>query len=150
MEIAKGIFLFCLIVSILGITRTIQAEELKVRQPTQNEIGKTVTCPVMDDECEVTKSTPVIDYKGKSYYFCCDNCVADFKKNPDNYEGAGELLVRQPTESEIGKTVTCAVMGDKFEVTKSTPVIDYKGKSYYLCCDCCVADFKKNPDNYAK
>ena len=150
MKIAKKIFLFCLIVSIFAITGTIQAEELKTRQPMQSEIGNTVTCPVMGGKFAVTKSTPVIDYKGMSYYFCCDPCVADFKKNPDKYAKAGELLVHQPMQSEIGKTMTCPVMGSKFEVTKSTPVIDYKGKSYYLCCDHCVADFRKNPDKYAK
>ena len=80
MKIAKRVFLFCLIVSILAITGTIQAEELKVRQPMQSEIGNTVTCPVMGGKFEVTKSTPVIDYKGKSYYLCCDHCVADFRK----------------------------------------------------------------------
>jgi len=150
MKIAKMIFLFCLIVSILAITGTIQAEELQVRHAMQSEIGSTVTCPVMGGRFEVVKRTPVIDYKGKSYYFCCDPCISDFRKNPDKYVEAGELMVRQPMQSEIGKKATCPVMGDKFEVSESTPVIDYKGKSYYFCCEGCIPDFRKNPDKYAK
>ncbi|HXX59034.1 MAG TPA: YHS domain-containing protein [Thermodesulfovibrionales bacterium] len=150
MEKTKKILLFSLVVSILAIAGIIRAEELMVRQPMQNEIGKTATCPVMKGTFEVTKNTPVIDYKGKSYYFCCEPCVDKFKKNPDRYAEAGELMVRQPMQSEIGKTATCPVMGGKFEVTMSTPVIDYKGKSYYFCCDSCIEDFKKNPDKYAK
>jgi YHS domain-containing protein len=134
----------------LAITGKILAEELAVRQPTQSEIGKTVTCPVMNSKFEVTRSTPVIDYKGMSYYFCCEPCVKEFKANPGKYAAAGELIVRQPTQSEIGKVTTCPVMKGKFEVTKSTPVIDYEGKSYYFCCESCIDEFKKNPDKYAK
>jgi len=139
-----------LLVTMFVITGNILAEDLSTRKPTESEIGKTVTCPVMDSKFEVTKNTPVIDYKGKSYYFCCGPCVKNFKANPDNYASAGELIVRQPTEGEIGKATTCPVMKDKFEVTKNTPVIDYNGKSYYFCCGFCIDEFKKNPDKYSQ
>lgn len=85
MEAARRITMFCIIVSILAITGTSLAEELKVRHPAQSEIGKPVTCPVMDSRFEVTKDTPVIDYKGKSYYFCCESCIDIFKTDPDKY-----------------------------------------------------------------
>lgn len=61
-----------------------------------------------------------------------------------------ELLTRNPTKEEIGKAVVCPVMGSKFKVNATTPVYDYKGKAYYMCCGQCVKDFKENPDKYAK
>jgi len=73
------------LVTTLAVTGTMLAEELTVRQPLQIEIGKTATCPVMNSKFSVTKSTPVIDYKGTSYYFCCDSCIDDFKNNPDKF-----------------------------------------------------------------
>jgi YHS domain-containing protein len=150
MRIAKQFALIFTIMCVIAIAGTVQADELKVRQPNQTEIGKIVTCPVMNSKFEVRKDTQVIDYKGKSYYFCCAHCVGDFKKNPDNYAAAGELPLRQPTQSEIGKSATCPVSNSKFEVAQDTPVIDYKGKSYYFCCSSCIEDFKKDPDKYAK
>jgi YHS domain-containing protein len=151
MEMRKHTVMSCIIVIIVLVAGTTMAGELyPVREPTESEIGKSEICPVMNSEFTVTKSTRVIDYKGKSYYFCCDPCAEQFKKNPDKYVATGELLARQPTESEIGKSEICSVMNSKFTVTKSTPVIDYKEKSYYFCCDPCVEQFKKNPDKYAK
>jgi len=58
--------------------------------------------------------------------------------------------VRKPTPEEIGHSKVCAVQGTKFEVASNTPVIDYKGKTYYFCCDHCLKEFQENPDKFAK
>jgi YHS domain-containing protein len=42
-------------------------------------------CPVMGHEIENTSSAPSSEYKGTTYYFCCDNCKASFEENPDEY-----------------------------------------------------------------
>jgi YHS domain-containing protein len=150
MKIPRQITLIFTICFIIAFSGAVQADELKVRQPNQAEIGNIVNCPVMNSKFEVKKDTGVIDYKGKSYYFCCSHCVEDFKENPDRHAEAGELPLRQPTRGEIGKSETCPVSHSKFQVTKNTAVIDYKGKSYYFCCSSCIDDFKKDPDNYSK
>jgi YHS domain-containing protein len=85
MKIAKQIALIFTIVCIIALTGMAQADQLNVRQPTESEIGKTETCPVLHTKFDVSNDTPVIDYKGKSYYFCCSQCVEDFKKDPDKY-----------------------------------------------------------------
>lgn len=74
-----------LCVGFLGIGRATAAEALKVRQATPAEVGKKALCPVMNINFEVAKGTQVIDYKGKSYYFCCENCVQEFQKDPDKF-----------------------------------------------------------------
>jgi YHS domain-containing protein len=76
------IIMFACIIAVAGKT---QAEELNVRQPSQNEIGTPATCPVTKASFKVSKETPVIDYKGKSYFFCCDGCIGDFKKDPEKF-----------------------------------------------------------------
>ena len=39
-------------------------------------------CPVTGNK--IDKKT-YVDYKGQRVYFCCQSCVAAFKKNPDKY-----------------------------------------------------------------
>ena len=81
----KYIYFILVLVGIVTTAGKIQAEELNVRKPTQGEIGKSATCPVTNEKFEVGEDTPVIDYKGKSYFFCCAGCVGTFKKNPDKF-----------------------------------------------------------------
>jgi Cu+-exporting ATPase len=105
----------------------------------------------MNMKFTVGKATPTIDYKGKAYHFCCDHCIADFRKAPDKYASAtaAAMPVRKVTQAEIGKAAKCAVMGTEFSVGPETAVIDYEGKPYYFCCDHCVADFQAKPEKYA-
>ena len=62
-----------------------KGKTLKVRKATKEEIGKSEICAVTGAKFEIAEDTPVIDYKGKAYYFCCTQCLKDFKKNPDKY-----------------------------------------------------------------
>jgi YHS domain-containing protein len=149
-ERAKQIAVVLTVLCITAFAGTIRADDLKVRQPNRVEVGIMVKCPVMSSRFEVKEDTPVIDYKGRSYYFCCLHCVDDFSDNPDKYAADGELPLRQPAKNELGKSETCPVSKAEFEVTTWTPVIDYKGKSYYFCCTSCVMEFRKNPDKYSK
>ncbi|MEM0438592.1 MAG: transcriptional regulator [Desulfurococcaceae archaeon] len=35
---------------------------------------------------EVPETTEYrVEYKGKTYYFCCSHCVSAFKRNPEKY-----------------------------------------------------------------
>ncbi len=54
---------------------------------TETEIGMKVTCPVMGNAVTVAKSTPVIEYNGERYFFCCPGCADKFMKNPEKYTG---------------------------------------------------------------
>lgn len=45
------------------------------------DVGNTI-CPISGDKVNA-KATAV--YQGKRYAFCCENCVAKFKKNPEKY-----------------------------------------------------------------
>lgn len=124
------------------------SQELKTRQPYPNEIGLKAWCPIMNYNFDVKAGTPVVDYKGKSFYFCCEGCPAEFMKDPDKYAGQTGFKERRPTAEEIGKEARCTVMNHKFKIASNTPVIDYHGKSFYFCCMGCPAEFKQNPEKY--
>jgi YHS domain-containing protein len=49
--------------------------------PTSRPVNK--MCPLNPD----TKIDPTVTYvyKGKVYGFCCSDCIADFKKDPEKY-----------------------------------------------------------------
>jgi Cu+-exporting ATPase len=124
------------------------SQELNTRRPKPNEIGMKAWCPIMDYTFEVKAGTQVIDYRGKSFYFCCEGCPAEFKKDPDKYLAQTEFRDRRPTQEEIGKEAHCTVMNHKFKINANTPVIDYHGKSFYFCCEGCPGEFKQNPEKY--
>jgi len=55
-----------------------------------------------------------------------------------------------PDTGQYGTVTQCPVMGEKVVVGKDTKAVKYKGKVYYPCCPSCEAQFKQNPDKYAK
>jgi YHS domain-containing protein/TusA-related sulfurtransferase len=46
--------------------------------------------------------------------------------------------------------VVCPVMGTEFPKSKTAATREYKGKTYYLCCQQCIVEFDKNPEKNAK
>jgi YHS domain-containing protein len=58
------------------------------------------------------------------------------------------LALRPAAADDIGKEVTCPVMGSKFKVTKSTQFTTVNGQPVYFCCGGCPAAFDKEPEKY--
>ena len=48
-----------------------------------------------------------------------------------------------------GELATCSVLGTTMPKDKMIPV-EYKGKTYYFCCQDCVPKFKADPEKYIK
>ncbi len=44
---------------------------------------ETVTCPVCGKEIKKSEAKVTYEYKGKTYYFCCEKCKEAFIKNPE-------------------------------------------------------------------
>jgi len=51
----------------------------------QQQAEEKVTCPVSGKEFVKSETSPKYEYKGKTYYFCCENCKEAFMKNPEKY-----------------------------------------------------------------
>lgn len=73
-----------------------------------NEKGE-IVCPVMGTVIESKdKAVGYQDYNGVRYYFCCDGCPEQFKKDPDKYakkgatEGSGETKTGDTGSGDTG------------------------------------------------
>jgi Cu(I)/Ag(I) efflux system membrane fusion protein len=56
---------------------------------------------------------------------------------------SAEYKLRPPKATEIGIQAICPVTNNVFNVDKETKAVDYKGKTYFLCCPDCSVDFQK-------
>ena len=54
-------------------------QHMKTEAVDNQDVG---ICPVMHDKASKKYS---YTYEGKTYYFCCPACIAEFKKNPEKY-----------------------------------------------------------------
>lgn len=52
-------------------------------------------------------------------------------------------VVPQPG-AKIGDLTKCLISGKVFRVTKSSPHIEHKGKTYYTCCPSCIPTLEKS------
>lgn len=50
-------------------------------------IGDRTRCPTSGEEFVVTADSPKVEYKGKTYYFCCGGCDKKFASDPEKYIG---------------------------------------------------------------
>lgn len=48
-----------------------------------------VRCPVSGEVIAKDAMNIKTEYKGKTYYFCCEGCKAKFEKNPEKYTKSG-------------------------------------------------------------
>jgi YHS domain-containing protein len=71
-------------------------------------------------------------YLGKTYDFCCKNCVKKFKTEPLDY---------------IKEGVSCPVTGEPANKDVFTVVDNVK---YYFCCKGCSGKFEKEPEKFLK
>ena len=46
---------------------------------------KMVKCPVSGEVIAKDAKKITAEYKGKTYFFCCEKCKAEFEKNPEKY-----------------------------------------------------------------
>jgi YHS domain-containing protein len=56
-----------------------------VKKPGEAAMGDKTSCPISKEVFTVSASSPKVEYKGKTYYFCCGGCDAKFKENPEKY-----------------------------------------------------------------
>ena len=49
----------------------------------QAQVEEPVVCPVGGKEIKKSEAKVSYEYKGKTYYFCCEMCKEKFMKNPE-------------------------------------------------------------------
>jgi YHS domain-containing protein len=128
-------------VGVLSLTAALQAEDL-------------VKCAVSGKEMKKSEAKGSMEYKGTTYYFCCDGCETQFKADPEKFINAEPGSLHQHGEdmehgehAENGK-VKDPVCGMEFDKSKAKATHEYNGKTYYFCMEKCKEDFVKNPAKY--
>ena len=76
--------LFVVSVMSIGQGNTLHADE-KSDTPSKTQVIK---CPVSGKVISKEALNTKTEYKGKTYYFCCEKCQAEFLKNPEKYAQA--------------------------------------------------------------
>lgn len=70
----------------------------------------------------------------------------------------GTLITKLNTEekykqcdfTDLGNKVVCPVTNEKFNITKDSTYMEYKGKKYFFCCPGCKHKFESDPEKYIK
>lgn len=123
----------------------------------QQQDDEMVTCAVSGEKMKKSEAKGSYEYKGTTYYFCCDNCIESFKKNPEKYinqeSHEGQEHMHQHGEDharEQGEdTVVDPVCGMKLKKSDAKATHEYNGKTYYFCMEGCKEKFVKEPAKYA-
>ena len=70
---------------------------------------KPMHCAVMPsnkvDIATATKKHMIADYKGRRYFFCCNGCPQEFKKNPAKYAKSESIPTPKAAPSNSKKKV---------------------------------------------
>jgi len=125
--------------------------------------NETVTCATTGKTMKKSEAKATYEYKGKTYYFCCDGCKEAFVKEPEKYiekkaTGIEEHMHEQgeATEEhmhdhgEEDGTVVDPVCGMKIKKSDAKATTEYNGQTYYFCMEGCLEKFKTDPEKYAQ
>jgi len=116
----------------------------------QQQSEETVTCPVSEKVIKKSEAKGSYEYKGKTYYFCCERCKEAFLKDPDKYTQNKTHEGHMHAQSHGEDTVTDPACGMKVKKSEAKASYEYNGKTYYFCMDECKEKFVKNPEKYVK
>lgn len=86
--LAIAVFAMSFTISSIAFVQTNKSNNTKqTTQQTQQANAKQqqVRCPVSGKVITNTKNAPRTVYQGKTYYFSCQSCLAEFRKNPQKY-----------------------------------------------------------------
>ena len=132
-------------------------------------------CAMQVDEGKAKAAAKMVDHGGKTYYFCSDDCVGKFRKEPAKYlKEAGATAEKEtpkpattahgghekpvaaatggaPKEDAAAESddlpidPVCGMVVDRATAAAANRVSEYKGRTYYFCADACKKRFDANP-----
>jgi YHS domain-containing protein len=130
-------------------------------------------CGMYVDEGKAKAAGRTVDYAGKTFYFCSDECVGRFRKEPAKYlkeagpsakketpkpvpmargglERTAAATADTPKEAsaksdDLPIDPVCGMLVDPAEAKSAGRVSEHKGRTYYFCADMCKKRFDANP-----
>jgi len=137
-KLTKSLLTSMAIVLILAGSAFSADSDSKQPKEKTRELKEQTICPVMGNKINKELFT---DIQGQRVYFCCAGCIEPMKSDPDKYfKKAAENGVRFENIQTL-----CPVSGEKID---STATIYYEGRTVSFCCNGCIAEFEKDPQQY--
>lgn len=128
-----------LVLTLVVFGGTLAVAQVDQETPQERSLKNQTHCPVMGGTID---STVFTDIQGQRVYHCCPGCGGPLKADPDKYfqsAAAGGVLFENIQNA-------CPVSGEELE--KKDVFVDYKGRRVYFCCDKCIVDFEKDPQQF--
>src|SRR5690349_15243116 len=75
-------------------------------------------------------------YRDKTYYFCCQGCLAKFEADPEKY------LHPDARPEPMATSTVDPVCGMAVDPEHSAGSYEHNGKSYHFCSKGCLAKFE--------
>ncbi len=98
-------------------------------------------CPIGGHK--IDKKT-YVDTQGQRVYFCCGDCVAKFKADPE------KAFAKLAADGVVPENVQKDDPVCGHALASKTIAADWKGRRVYLCSDACKEAFSKDPAKYLK
>lgn len=118
------------------------AQDKPAAKKTDAAKAKLPTCPVSGNPVDFTVSVKSDD---GPVYFCCERCVAKFKKDPDKF--AKTVAKQRAMLAKMDRVqVVCPISGEPINPKTFAEV---GGKKIYTCCNNCAGKYTKDPTKYA-
>jgi Cu+-exporting ATPase len=80
------------------------------------------------------------NHQGATWHFCCGNCLARFKADPETY-------LRKAAEHGKARDPVCGMTVDK---ERAAGTSDFAGRTWYFCSQGCKHKFDAEPERYAR
>ena len=65
------------------------------------QLGDRTRCPVSGEEFIVTAESPHVEHEGKTYYFCCPDCIQRFEADPAQYTQPADDMDAEPPAGPV-------------------------------------------------
>jgi len=126
----------------------------------RGKVSRDSICGMDVDEVRAKAMGMISEYRGKTYYFCSDDCKQKFDKNPSLYlkKTGGSKGPRDTTGMKdmqaldaatmIHNDPICGMDVDEKSARASGRISEYQGKTYFFCADSCKQQFDKEPERY--
>jgi Cu+-exporting ATPase len=95
-----------------------------------------------------------LDFRGKTFYFCCPSCKERFEKSPESYLPAKPLssqpfaVLSDPPRKPAPGFRRDPVCGMSVDPERAAATLEYEGQTFSFCCSHCAAKFKADPHKY--
>jgi YHS domain-containing protein len=111
-----------------------------------------VHCPVTGKAINPKYTT---EYKGKAVYFASEGALKKFEAAPAKYADnvlpqAGVVARGATADDDLVLCPVCASGGGGAHKRNGLKTVVHEGKTYFLCSDGCIKEFKATPDKYMK